>query len=77
MFFTIITDYSLPKLWRYVLKEYDKEINVNSDSNVVKITDKDGSEIIIYDNKYLTVGNKNYEIVSGSVNLEKFYTFID
>jgi hypothetical protein len=71
----LIDDF-IPKLSRYTLKVYDGELP-NSYSYKVSIEGKDGSNIILLDNNYLLVNNSKYKILDGTINLNKFYNFIN
>ena len=71
----LIDDF-IPKLSRYTLRMYDKNIPTEY-SNKVDITNKDGTKISLFDNKYITIEDRNYEIISGSIDLDKFYQFIE
>ncbi len=71
----LIDDF-IPKLSRYTLRMYDKEIPTEY-SNKVYITNKDGTKISLFDNKYIRIEDSTYEIISGSIDLDKFYQFIE
>lgn len=71
----LIDDFIL-KLQKYTLTLYTGEIP-NDFSNKVIITYKDGSVITLLDNDYIEIDDKKYEIVDGSIDLEKFYQFIE
>lgn len=71
----LIDDF-IPKLSRYTLRMYDKNIPTEY-SNKVDITNKDGTKISLFDNKYITIEDRTYEIISGSIDLDKFYQFIE
>ncbi|VYU22570.1 hypothetical protein [Clostridium tertium] len=71
----LIDDF-IPKLSRYTLRMYDKEIPTEY-SNKVYITNKDGTKIRLFDNKYIRIEDSTYEIISGSIDLDKFYQFIE
>lgn len=71
----LIDDF-IPKLSRYTLRLYDKDIPTEY-SNKVDITNKDGSKIILFDNEYITIEDRTYEIISGNIDLDKFYQFIE
>lgn len=71
----LIDDF-IPKLSRYTLKTYDKELS-SEKLTKVNIIYKDGSEIILLDNKYIIISDVVYEIINGSIDLDRFYQFIE
>lgn len=71
----LIDDF-IPKLSRYTIRMYDKDIPTEC-SNKVDITNKDGTKISLFDNKYIIIEDRTYEIISGSIDLDKFYQFIE
>jgi len=72
----LIDDF-IPKLSRYTMKAYDGDLPNDYKYKVV-IKGKDGTEITLLDNDYLIKDNKKYEILKGTINLDKFYNiFMD
>lgn len=72
----LIDDF-IPKLSRYTVKIYNGELPENY-SYKVDIKGKDGVEITLLDNNYLMINNNKYEIVEGTIDLDKFYNiFMD
>jgi len=71
----LIDDF-IPKLSRYTLRVYDKDIPTEY-SNKVDITNKNGTKVSLFDNKYIGIEDRTYQITSGSIDLDKFYQFIE
>jgi hypothetical protein len=67
----LIDDF-IPKLWVFTIRTYDGELPRYYNYKV-DIKRKDGSQITLFDNDYLVIDNRKYEILEGTINLDKFY----
>ncbi|MGY0371973.1 hypothetical protein [Clostridium sp. JNZ J1-5] len=71
----LIDDF-IPKLSRYTIKIFEGELPKNH-LYKVDIKSKDSSIITLLDNDYLVINNGEYKILDGTIDLSKFYSFID
>lgn len=71
----LIDDF-IPKLSRYTLKVYEGGLPENN-LYKVEIKSNDDSIITLLDNNYLIVDDVKYEIIEGTIDLAKFYDFIE
>jgi Ribonuclease G/E len=67
----LIDDF-IPKLTAFTIRTYDGELPKYY-TYKVDIKRKDGSQITLFDNDYLVIDNRKYEILEGKFNLDKFY----
>jgi hypothetical protein len=71
-----LIDGFIPRLSTYTIKVYNGELPENC-SYKIDIESRDGSKISLLDNNYLVVNNRKYKIIDGTIDLGKFYNFID
>lgn len=72
----LIDDF-IPKLSGFTLKAYDGELPADY-AYKADIEGKDGSHITLFDNDYLVIDNRKYEILEGTINLDMLYNiFMD
>ena len=71
-----LMDDIIPKIGNYLLIKSEEDLS-EKEEEILLLRYKDGSEVILRGNKYLSIGATNYEIVKGNINLETFYNFMD
>lgn len=71
-----LMDDIIPKIGNYLLIKSEEDLSEKQEE-ILLLGYKDGSKVILRGNKYLSIGENNYEIVKGNINLETFYNFMD
>ena len=71
-----LMDDIIPKIGNYLLIKSEENLS-GKEEEILLLRYKDGSEVVLRGNKYLSVGENNYKIVKGNINLDIFYSFMD
>lgn len=71
-----LMDDIIPKIGNYLLIKSEEGLS-GKEEEILLLKYKDGSDVVLRGNKYLSIGKNNYEIVKGNINLDKFYHFLN